>query len=354
MMIRATRVAVGLLCLLLMPSGDARAQWGYGGWGWGGWGTATPAGTALQGAGQYAMGAGAYNLSTAQARSINADTAMRWNEYVYQSNLEATRRYTTRKNAEIEKNKALYEAHQRKLRENPEPREVENGDALNAAVTDLNDPRLSSSAMRAAANAPVPASVIAEIPFLYASERITIMLDGIRESIKWPDVFENRFADAQKQFDDLRMKIREESQDGDVSEKAVRDAKRFVADLRSKIEAEPLKLSYDQKEAMTFINSCESILDLLQKPDIGPALLELRKVTDTTIGNLLGFMHAFNLRFGPAQTPKQRQFYRQLWEILDQTRDKVLAEAKLGSPYSGRAKPTDATGFLQGLKRGSS
>jgi hypothetical protein len=353
-MSRATSLAVGLVAVCLMTGRDACAQWGYGGWGWGGWGAQTPQGAALQGAGQYAMGAGAYNLSTAQANSINADTAMRWNEYVYQSNLEATRRYTSRKSAEIAKNKALYDAHQLKLRENPEPREIDNGDALNAAVTDLSNPKLSSSMMRSAGNAPVPANVIAEIPFLYASERITIMLDGIRESVKWPDVFEGRFTDAQKEFDDLRKRVREESENGEVSEKALRDARRFIADLRGKIEAEPLKLASDQKEAMTFITACERLLDLLQKPDIGPAILELRKVTDTTIGALLGFMHGFNLRFGPAQTPKQRQIYRQLWEILDQTRDNVLAQARLGSPSGGGANPKHATDFLQGLKPGRS
>jgi hypothetical protein len=353
MMIRALRLTVGLLFIILMTGRDACAQWGYGGWGWGGWGVGTPAGDALQGAGQFAMGAGAYNLSTAQARSINADTAMRWNEYVYQSNLEATRRYTERKNADIAKNKSLYDSHQRRLRENPEAREVENGDALNAAVTDLDDPRLSSSAVRAA-NAPVPASAIAEVPFLYASERITIMMDRIRESVKWPDVFDQRFAGARKQFDALRARLREESQNGDVSAQGVQDARRFLSDLRAKIEAEPLKNAAEQNEAMTFINSCESLLDLLQKPDIGPAIIELRKVTDTTIGNLLGFMHTFNLRFGPATTPKQREIYRQLYEILDRTRDTVLAEAKLGSPYSAGANPKHATDFLQGVKQGRS
>ena len=43
------------------------------------------------------------------------------------------------------------------------------------------NPSLGSAAMRAG-TAVVPASVIAEIPFLYASERITVMLDGIRKS----------------------------------------------------------------------------------------------------------------------------------------------------------------------------
>jgi hypothetical protein len=300
----------------------------------------------------YAMGAGVYNLDTAQARSINTDTAMRYNQYVFESTMEEAKRYTERKHAEIGKNQALYDAHQKKLRDNPDPQQIDNGDALNAAVTDLSDPRLGSSSLRAA-NAPVPSSLIAEVPFYYASERITIMLDGIRNSIKWPEVFEGeRFANAQKTFDDLRARVRAEAQNGDVSAKTLREAKSFVNDLRAKLEAEPLKDPDDQKDAMTFITSCTSLLGLLEKPDIRPALVELRKVTDTTIGNLLGFMHYFNLRFGAATTPKERQAYQQLYAILDQTRDSVLAEAKLGSPPTGRANPKDATDFFQNLDQG--
>jgi hypothetical protein len=337
-----------------MTGRDARAQWGYGGWGWGGWGAATPQGIALQGAGQYAMGAGMYNLDTSQARSINADTAARWNEYAYLSSLEQARRYSARKNAEFAKNNALYNERQRRLRENPENRDVETGDALNAAVSDLTNPSLGSAAMRAG-TAPVSASAIAEIPFQYASERITIMLDGIRESIKWPYMFEGeRFAATQNQFDELRKRLREESEQGEVSAKALGDAKRFVNDLRARIEATPLPKAYEQKEATIFLTSCASLLDLLEKPNIGPALLELRKVSDTRIGNLLGFMHAFNLTFGPAKTPKQRQVYHQLYQILDQTRHTVMAEAKRGSPPAEKANPKDATNFFQNLFRGRS
>ena len=71
------------------------------------------------------------------------------------------------------------------------------------------------------------------------------------------------------------------------------------------------------------------MLGLLEKPNIGPALLELRKVKDTTIGALLGFMHVYNLKFGVAKTPQEKQAYNQLHAILDQTRDQILAEAKL-------------------------
>src|SRR5262249_19607715 len=101
----------------------------------------------------------------------------------------------------------------------------------------------------------------------------------------------------------------------------------------------------------TFIAHCLSILDLMEHPDIRPAILELRKLTDTRVGNLLGFMNAFNLRFGPATTPKQRQVYSQLYEILDATRDRVLAAAKLDSSPVARANPKDMTGFLGDLSK---
>ena len=79
---------------------EARAQWGYpGGFGmcgWGGWGVDTPEGSLARGMGAYAAGAGFYNKATAIADSINADTIMRFNEYIYESNKEANRRYQAR------------------------------------------------------------------------------------------------------------------------------------------------------------------------------------------------------------------------------------------------------------------
>ena len=291
-MIRCVRIFLGLSLILMLSGRDARAQWGYGGWGWGGWGGGgtTAESAALEGAGHYAMGAGMYNLDTAQARSINAQTAMQWNDYVAQVTHESARIHAMRVHNEFQKNQALYDAHQRYLRESPGKVEIENGDALNAAVEDLSNPKLGSSALRAA-KAPVPASLIAEVPFQNASERVTLMLDHLRGAVKWPDVFEGqRFAMDKTAFDELVARIRKEAADGEISPKTLRNAKNFVNQLRAKVEAQPLADPLDQQEAMKFLTTCSSLLGLLEKPDIQPAILELRKVTDTTIGALLGFM----------------------------------------------------------------
>ena len=50
-----------------------------------------PAASGARGLGVFAAGAGQYNLLTAQADAINAETAMQWNQYIYLSTLEAGR-----------------------------------------------------------------------------------------------------------------------------------------------------------------------------------------------------------------------------------------------------------------------
>jgi hypothetical protein len=352
-MIRRICFSLGFLAILSMPGREACAQWGYGygGWGWGGWGAATPESAALQGAGMYAMGAGMYNLNTAQAANIDAQTAMMWNDYVAQITHESARLHAMRVNSEFRKNQSLYDANQRRIRENPGRFEIENGDALNAILDDLTDPRLGSAAQRAA-RAPVPASLIAEVPFQNAAERVTLMLDNLREAVKWPEVFEGeRFAADKDKFDEIRAQLRKEAEEGEISPKSLRTAQEHVDQLRAKVTAQPLPDPLDQQEATKFLNACSKLLTLLRKPDIQPAIIELRKVQDTTAGNLLGFMNSFNLRFGVAKTLKEKQAYQRLFEILDGTRDQILAEAKLESTAQARANPNQAAPFFQSLDR---
>src|SRR5262249_15261450 len=158
---------------------------------------------------------------------------------------------------------------------------IENGNALNVAVEDLSDPRLGSSILRAARTT-VPARLIAAVPFVYASERITLMLDDLRATVKWPEVFDDpRFADDKKTFDDLVVRLRGEANEGNISSGLIREARDFMQGLRGKVEAHPLRDPDHQKQALGFVAACSSLLGLLEKPNIGPAILDLRKIQDT-------------------------------------------------------------------------
>jgi hypothetical protein len=301
------------------------------------------------------MGAGVYNYDTAVANQINAQTWTQLNDYWATVAHEAAFMHHARVHQEFLKDKTLYDAHIQALRDNPTPQQIANGDALNQAVRDLSDPRIGESATRAA-KAPVEASDIGEVPFENSTERVTLMLDKIRAAFNWPDVFEEpRFNDDRKAFDDLVARARKEDEEGEITPKTLQEAKTLVANLRRKVAAQPLKNEDDQREADKFLNAFTALIGLLDKPDTRAALSDLRKVKNTTVGNLLGFMHAYNLRFGPATTLKQKQAYQRLYSSLDQTRDQILAEAnidlkKSNSPnasvvrdFYGRLRPADAT-----------
>ena len=182
--------------------------------------------------GHYYQGAGIFNEKTAIADSINLDTLIRWNDYIYQANLEAARRYVGRQRENSANNKAQNNAIIKRIRDNPSARDIEMGDALNAAVNQLTDPRVSSSALRIA-SAPVEASVIKDIPFRNASEAVTIVLSQIKAVTKWPRALDgDRFAAEKKVFEDLVEKAMKEDDEGDISSDTLKAGHDFINGLR--------------------------------------------------------------------------------------------------------------------------
>jgi hypothetical protein len=325
-MLRCVRFTLGFVLILSLSAGSVRAQgWGWGGWG--GWGQ-TPQGAYAQGMGYYAQGLGSYNLSTAQARSINTDTYIRWNQYLYEAHLEATRRHTALVNAEATKTKAAYNEYRKNLQDHPSPREVENGDALNAALDQLSDPSISSSSLKIA-TAPIVADIVADIPFRNASEAVTIVLSQVKEAKKWPAALDgDRFVDDKKIFEEIADKARKEDEEGEIAPETLKKAHDLVNSLQGKLAAQPLDSVKANQEATRFVKTLAGLVRMLEKPDIKATIDQLRMVKKTTLGNLIAFMHIYNLRFGAATTPHQRYIYDQLYPLLDDVRDRITKESK--------------------------
>ena len=346
-MLRTIPVALGLALVLLLSEGTVHAQyWGWGGWG--GWG-ATPGGDYARGLGYFNMGAGVYNLDTAQARSINTDTFMRWNQYLYEAHLEATRQYVAKRDGDAAKNKAVYNELLKNLRERPTARDVENGDALNAALDQLSDPRISSSSLKIATS-PVDAQIIKDIPFRNASEAVTIVLSQVKAASKWPSALNNdRFASDKKTFEEIVDKVRAEDEEGDISAETLTRAKNLVTSLRAKIEATPFDNLALSQEASKFIKTLAGLVRMLEKPDTREAFDQLRMVKTSSLGNLLAFMHIYNLRFGAATTPRQRIIYEQLFPLLDEVRDRVVKESNVEDTATARAQPAHVGEFFNKL-----
>ena len=322
-------LVLSVVGLLAAWPNDALAQYGYpsgyGGYGWGGWGS-TPQSSLARGLGYLNMGRGAYSEQTAAARSINTDTVMRWNQYAYQSHLTATNSYRARLLARRTSiNRARAET-QEQLRDNPSNRDITDGDALNLLLGDLTNAANGSSSMRRITT-PLRHELIREIPFAYASEDITICLDQMTMNEQWPLAL--RVDDFKAEREGLRKAVRvalDEDKKGDLEPATVEAVQAAVDRFRLKFEKLVPTTSPDYIPANDTIKAMAGLTKMLYSPKVEEILAELEDYQGTTLGDLLGFMQAFNLRFAPANSFRQRQIYMKLYPML--------AEQVNGSPGS--------------------
>ena len=91
---------------------------------------------------------------------------------------------------------------------------------------------------------------------------------------------------------------------------------------------------------MKYLKSLHGLLRMMETPAINLLLAGVEKRPEATLGELLMFMQAFNLRFGPATTPRQREVYDMLYPKLVKLRAEVApALASAPAPTAG---PDDA------------
>jgi len=308
-----------VMTVILTAGGEARAQYGYpagyGGYGWGGWGS-TPGSSQARGLGMFNMGRGVYNEDMAAAQSINADTVMRWNNYAYQAAQAGAGRYAAHLRAKMARtNKARGEIEDR-LRNHPEQRDITDGDALNVLLDVLLNP---ASAPRSLAliKTPLRNDVIRDIPFEYASEGMTACLDRMTMDDQWPIALRGETFRPEREA--LRKAISaalEEDKTGSLEPETIQAVQTAVDQLRLKFEKDVPQKSPDYIPARDAIKAMAGLTRMLYSPKMDQILAELEDYQGTTLGDLLAMMQAFNLRFAPANSFRQRQIYLKLYPML--------------------------------------
>ncbi|MDR3637695.1 MAG: hypothetical protein P4L84_28065 [Isosphaeraceae bacterium] len=343
---RAAFFGLALAILITLPAGSASAQWGWGGWGGG---VGTVQGSIARGMGYYAAGAGQYNLQSAQAASINTDTVMRWNQFMFQSQMEANQREYARLARFQKRDSMTGELIYQRLRDNPNAGDIKSGNALNVILDQVTDPRIHSSALRLATDT-IPASSIKEVPFFHASDAVTINLHQLTAKQDWPLALQGpEFAPDRKAYQDAIAQALKEDTDGEISLPTIEKVKTAAERIRGKFEANPPDDRELRNPAENYLKALLGMSRMLEKPEIDKVLAELKKVQTTTLGNLLSFMHIFNLRFGVADSPKSQQVYTELYPIMAAYRDRVLKGVDLGSSKTAGGSKKQPTDFFEGM-----
>ena len=125
--------------------------------------------------GVYAAGAGAYNEQTAQARSMNANTAMQWNNYMYGINQRNSANEVARLNRRQQKVNETADATYQRLHDNPNAYDIHNGDALNVVLTELANPKVYTQFVQKSTQT-IDSGLVKNINFQFAPQMILISL----------------------------------------------------------------------------------------------------------------------------------------------------------------------------------
>ena len=316
--------AVLLAMALLTPSAGAQYR-GYAA-------ATTPEGDYLRGIGFAAYGMGSYNLATAQANSINVNTEIRWNEYVW-----SVIKQTNRENAEerarvLAKHRAAYADMLRRIRENPEARDVMTGDALNAVMEKLNDPSIDEQVMRYASQVPLPVDVVRAIPFRINADGMKFSMQRLTAKGKkaWPVAFQDpRFAAERRAYERALDVALEQQIEGKMSMDAIAAVAVAVADLRKALDRE-VRPGADKLylESRRRVSDLEASVTLLKSHKAELALGDLDRYPGVNVGDLVVYMRKHKLAFGSADTPDERRLYPELYAALNHQAELLNARTR--------------------------
>src|SRR5262249_49953602 len=108
----------------------------------------------------------------------------------------------------------------------------------------------------------------------------------------------------------------EEDKEGNLEPDTIQAVQTAIDQLRKKFESLVPQNSPDYITARDRIKAMKGLTKMLYSPAMEKVLAELEDYQGTTLGDLLGFMQAFNLRFAPANSYRQRQIYLKLYPML--------------------------------------
>ena len=234
-----------------------------------------------------------------------------------------------------------------RLRDNPGPRDIARGDALNVALDEINDPRVYSRVLEGAKEK-IGGEAIRDIPFQYAAAAITTSFHQVSEGpppavLLSPEYEANRTA-----LKALGQEIRDQIEDGGTpAPETIGKGLALVNALESQVGKNLPRNSRDRVEADKYLKSVHGLLSMLQTPAINVLLSGVENRPEATLGDLLTFMNAFNLRFGSASSPQQRQIYDMLYPRLVTLRNQIAPLLATTSPI--KLKGTEAGEFFSGM-----
>jgi hypothetical protein len=336
-----------LVVALATQATPACAQaYGSGGYGpvigglvWYGGPGSTVEGDLARGLGQFALGAGFYNELTARAEAIHADTLWRRNQYAYLSQQEANRAYARRSWARRDRIVRSKEETYQRLHDHPTPRDIARGDALNVALDELRDPRVSLHALKRCRTR-LHSLQVRDIPLHYAPAAVTFSVNQLLQDGPPPVLRNGAFVTERTALATFTAEVRKElGEREELRPEAIARGLELIWATWARVEAVLPAGTVARREAEAYLKGWSVLCPLLGTPAADVLLAGTGGRPETRLGELVSVMSLHDLRFGVARMPRQREVYGELYPLLASFRDEARAAITVALNTEGRGRP---------------
>ncbi len=342
------------IALLVLSQGTAQAQprypSGYGHAGWNGWGggakpTAAGMGAFAAGSGQAAAGAGQRNVDNSQARAQNAQTMMGVNNYMYECQQRNNQAYWSRQAQKQADNVNAINTMQDRILNHPQDGDIANGDSLNALYLVLTDPQIYEQTLDLAQQ-PMRGTVVKIIPFEKDSQGITYSLEELTSRDTVPQIFKRAEFDGQRaSVRAIASELRKESIDQKSPKSAtIKKFRTAIDGVKQTLEGIDGLDDQQKFEAEKYLKALYGLTRMIDSPAYDVFLASVDQEPNVPLAEVLTFMHAFSLKFGPSKTPEQREVYSQIYGQLSKLRNQVAAPAGNSPPAANNNPPPPQNG----------
>ncbi len=297
----------------------------------------------LKGQGAFLRGAGSFNLNTAKADSINADTVIRWKQELRKVDAER-RAFRDQKEAgkkqkteDVKKRIAMRE---RELRTDPTVADIQNGLALNALLYDQTDPDISSADWYTKV-VPLPKGLSVKdlifrfIPTSGSANASKVLSRGAialsRLDVKgdnWPTVMKHTGLDKEcLAYESAYAKLRDELLGDKFEVKTLLTLDRALEALKVKVQTAVPKDRGFRDEAAKFVEELKDATRMFDAVTVDYAreiLVDTKDQEATTVAELVSFMLKYRLQFASAErSATGRVLYGQVYEAMRNQANKL-------------------------------
>ena len=207
------------------------------------------------------------------------------------------------------------------------------GDALNAVLVDLADPRIPAT-VREAAKVPLPEGAARTIPFQYATIGGTLALGRLDVGDAWPVALRYQALEGPRRaYQQAVARLLEQCRSHRLTPEAVEAVGAAAKDLGARADAAiPQSSPAYRQVARQFTGSLErSARALTQTTYVEDLLGELDGFRGATIGDLVDLMRRYNLHFGPTEAPEELGLYQALYPLLVGRRRALGLDGRVGA-----------------------